>query len=556
MRNAFRPTVTVDEGLHEQLEQAQEDQWAVVVKPPEEAPKDPRKIAESIYRALHCDVSSVSVEMHKTSKGRIEFHTITQSFDNAELVKNRIRAEVKGEVEIVEGASLPLSPGESVAGARIEYAYDQILPLRTLKSPDAGDDLYAHVLETLAEEPERAVIQFVMKPVDYPRRYKWLYRIFQLWDERAEATWTTRWSRWDVPVLKSERRPRQRSLEIASMVSLILFALWVVVGQNPMSALLSIHLLDAIIPAMTLGPVPGFGPVHVPADLSTFVFGPSPPLALISKVTYGLMLVVVGTLYFAALFGQGLEPAERKDAEKHAELARTKGEKDDKRASRAEKKAAEAIQAQGRDIAYRVNARVVTIAEDGASASKYRNRLLKQFENSWRDTATKQHLTGTTMGRFGHLHHRLPRFLKQVARRKSTRTRWFWIQKLLLQSPRRKPMYCAPFEVATLYYWLEKSAGGEAAIEYAPEQSDPLPAGEEGYQDPVVEGVEPPEELPDPEPNGAPVEDGSSPDGAEATDPSSEESAVDSSSEDGVSASEDRSASANGSPDSESEASS
>jgi hypothetical protein len=477
VRDLVRPTVRIDEGLHEQLVQAQEDQWAVVVKPPEAAKIAPREAAEDIFRAIHPEVESVSFEIHHLPSGRIEFRTVTQSFDKAILLQNRILANVNGEVEIVR-AGLSLSEGEAVAGARLEYDRDYILPLRTIKSHDDGvGDAYSHLFKTMTEETDaRCVIQFVLSPVKYSRFYKWGYWLLQHWHEKIEETWTSRWSRVEPPTLATDRRPRGRSLKIASMLSFILYAVWIFVGQNPFTALPSIQLLDAVLPA-------ALGPVEIPAHFSTPLFGPASPIDPLGQLTYVLMVVIVACLYLVAVFGYGLEPPERWMGVTLGDLARSKGTHEDRRPSPAEKRTAEAIVTQQRDLGYRVNARVLTIDEDAQRAASYRDSLVKQFETSWRNTATKQHLTSTTMGRFGHVHHRLPRFVRRVTRRESTRTRWFWIQKLLLQGQRRKPIYMAPFEVGALAHWPDASAGAAEAIAYTSEEHVEMPPGRGEFAD-------------------------------------------------------------------------
>lgn len=477
LRNAFSPSITVDQDLHDDLQAAQDGQWAVVVKPPEEAKMDPREAAEDIYRAIHPEVDSVSVEIHQLPSGRIEFRTIANSFEEAIRLQNRILADVNGVVEIVR-AGLSLSEGEAVAGARLEYDRDYILPLRTIKSHDDGaGDAYAHILKTMTEETDsRCVIQFVIKPVEYSRFYKRGYWLLQHWHEKIEATWTSRWSRVEPPTLANDRRPRRPSLKIASMLSAFMYALWIFVGQNPLAALPSVQVLDEALPAE-------IGPVTIPAQFSTPLFGPASPIEPISQVSYVLMTITVVCLYLVAFFGDGLEPPERWMGETLGDLARSKGEHEDRRSSSAERRTAEAIVAQQRDLSYRVNARILTIDTDPARASAYRDRLVKQFGANWRNTATKQHLTATTMGRFGHLHHRLPRFVTQVARRESTRTRWFWIQKLLLQGQRRKPIYCAPFELASLAHWPDASAGATEAIAYTSEEHVELPPGHGEFTD-------------------------------------------------------------------------
>jgi hypothetical protein len=489
LRNAFRPALTINEDLHDELQQAQDSQWAVVVTPPEDASNDPRETAEEVFRAIHGELDSLSFEIHQTRDGRIEFRTGVNSWDAAMVLKNRIMAELTGCDIDIAPATLDVAVGETIAGARLEYAHDHLLPLRTTKSHDVADDPYAQVFETISEEPDsRTVIQFVIKPVTYSWPFRWGYRLLQLWDERIETTWTSRWSRWPSPSLMTHRRRRKPSLTIASLFSLIMYAGWVGIGGNPITALPSIQVLDALIPAT-------MGPVTVPADLSTSIFGPSHSIDLAGKVTYAIMMVVAVALYSVALFGEGLGRPRRKTGDTEADRARSKG-KIDRQASKAERQTGEAIQHQGRDLGYRVNARIVTIDEEAARASAYRDSLVTQFSNSWRHTATKQRLTATTMGRFGHLHHRLPRFVRRVAGRTSSRTRWFWIQKLLFQGKRRKPIYMAPFEIASLAYWPVESKGGTAAIEYTEVSATQALVADDGAGDEVLEGTEP-ERLPD-----------------------------------------------------------
>lgn len=471
LKNAVRPALTIDEDLHDELQEAQADQRAVVVKPPEEADTDPREAAEEMFRALHGEVETLSFEIHQPPNGRIEYRMVAPTFDEAVLIRNRIIAEVAADVEI-KRATLDLSVGDQVAGARLEYAKDHLLPLRSLQSHDVSDAPYSHLLETMADEADaRAVIQFTISPVEYSRRFRWGYRLLQLWDERIEPTWTSRWSRWTVPAITTHRRRRKPSVAIASMLSLSMYAVWVFLGGNPFTALPSIQLLDAVVPAT-------IGPVTVPANFSTTLFGAASPIDMGGQVSYVLMTMVVVCLYLVAIVGDGLHWPRRRTGDTEGHRARSKGEKDDRQPSRAERHTGEAIAKQGRDLGYRVNARVLTIADEASSARAYRSSLTKQFKNSWRNTATKQHLRSTTMGRFGHIHHRLPRFVGRVAGRASTRTRWFWLQKVLLQSERRKPMYCAPFELGALCHFSDRSGGGVGSIAFASAPSDSLPPGE------------------------------------------------------------------------------
>jgi hypothetical protein len=484
LRNAFRPAITLDEDFAETLDQAQEGQYAVVVTPPEDAPKDPREAAEEVYQAIHGELDSISFEIHQTRKGKIEFRTVTNSRDEAVVLRNRIIAEVKAAVEI-EPATLDIAVGETVTGARLEYQKDHLLPLRSTQSHDVSDDPYSQVFETLAEEPEsRAVIQFVVTPVVYARRFRWGYRLLQLWDERIEPTWTSRWSRWTIPAITTHRRRRKSSVAIASMLSLSMYAVWVFLGGNPFTALPSIQVLDWLVPSK-------LGPVTVPANFSTPLFGAGSPIDVSGQVSYVLMTLVVACLYVTAIFGDGLHWPRRRTSDTEGHRARGKGEKDDRQASRAERRTGEAIQAQGSDLGYRVNARVITIDEDALRASAYRASIVQQFENGWRNSATKQRLTSTTMGKVGHLHHRLPRFIERVAGRTPSRTRWFWIQKLLFQSERRKPIYMSTFEVAATGFWPVKSKGGTAAIEYTEATDTQDLLDDEGAGDEALEGDEP-----------------------------------------------------------------
>lgn len=489
LKNVFRPTLTVGQDLHADLQAAQEGQRAVIVTPPESSSKDPREAAEEVYQAIHGELDSISFEIHQTRDGRIEFRTIANSRDEAVVLRNRIMAEVKAAVEITP-ATLDIAPGEVVTGSRLEYAKDHLLPLRSTHSHDVSDDPYSQVFETLAEEPDsRAVIQFVVTPVVYARRFRWGYRLLQLWDERIEPTWTSRWSRWSAPAITTERRGRKQSVQIASLLSIILFAVWVLVGNNPLTALIKFQLIDAMIPAT-------IGPIHVPADLTTAIFGPQEPVDFVGQLTHGLILCIMACLYSAAIFGEGLEWPERRTADTEGDRARSKAGKDDRQASRAERRTGEAIQAQGSDLGYRVNARVLTIDEDAARASAYRASIVQQFENGWRNSATKQRLTSTTMGKVGHFHHQLPRFIKHVAGRESTRTRWFWVQKFLLQGKRRKPIYMSTFEIAATGFWPIQSRGGTAAIEYTEAVDTKDILDDEAAGDEALEGTEP-ERLPD-----------------------------------------------------------
>jgi hypothetical protein len=489
LRNVFGASLTINEELYDELQQAQDGQWAVVVTPPEDASNDPRETAEEVFRAIHGELDSLSFEIHQTRDGRIEFRTGVNSWEAAMVLKNRIMAELTGCDVDIAPATLDVAVGETIAGARLEYAHDHILPLRTTKSHDVADDPYSQVFETIGEEPDsRTVIQFVISPVTYSWPFRWGYRLLQFWDERIEPTWTSRWSRWPSPALMTHRRRRKGSLTIASLLSLIMYAGWVGIGGNPVTALPSIQLLDALVPAH-------MGPVTVPANFSTPLFGSGSPIDWAGKVSYVVMMLVGVCLYSVALFGDGLHRPRRKTGDTEGHRVRSKG-KIDRQASKGERQTGEAIQHQGRDLGYRVNARIVTIDEDPARASAYRDSLVTQFSNSWRHTATKQRLTATTMGRVGHVHHRLPRFVRRVAGRTSSRTRWFWIQKLLFQGKRRKPIYMAPFEIASLAYWPVESKGGTAAIEYTEVSATQELVDDDGVGDEVLEGTEP-ERLPD-----------------------------------------------------------
>lgn len=475
MSTRFKSAVTVDETLQKTLQQAQEGQWAVVVRPPVDSTTDQREAAKDVFRAVHGEIDRVSFEIHQLPSGEIEFRSIVPSFDDAILLQNRIVAVIDAAVEIVR-ADLPLSAGDTVAGARLEYERDHILPLRTMKSHDDSPfDSYAHLIETMTEETEsRCVIQFVITPVTYSWPFRWGYRLLQLWHEKIEPTWTSRWSRAPAPTLRPSRRKRKPSLTIASFVSLCMYAAWVGIGNNPLSALPSVQLLDAALPSK-------LGPLTIPANFSTPLFGPSSPIDPVGEMTYALMMIIAAGFYFAALFGDGLQRPQRRSGKSEGKRARS----DDGTGtvSKAEKQTGEAIDQQQRDLGYRVNARVLTISDDARTANLYRNSLVTQFSNGWRNTATQQQLRGTTMGRFGHVHHRLGRFTKHVAGRKSTRTRWFWVQKMLFQGKRRKPIYCAPFEVASLAHWPDASAGGTGAIVYVNEENASLPPGRGEFED-------------------------------------------------------------------------
>ena len=452
LRSALRSSIMVDESLHETIQESQDGQWSVIVRPPEKPTEDPRKTAAKLFKDIHGKYESISIEMHQTESGEIEFHAVVDDKQTAKRLRTHVRSAIDGaEVSEVVRASLPIEEGDVVSGTRIQYEDDYLLPLETAASPtDTGDDPYRAFLDTMADEHnQRAVLQLVATPVG--------------------DGWTRRWTRAPPRgILPRSRLDRWRVI--------------------PRKANVIVFMLIAVL--LGGGWFTARGVVPIVSDLVSLPSILTAPLSL--TVTGVFLVFFLAGLLYAAVFGSGIG-IKRHSSYSFAQYIRD-NEFEDGKPSRDDRRAADNVAKQGETAAYEVNARLLTISDSVGKATEYQNKLGGHIVNSYRNPSTRQELAGVEIGWLWS--RRLRSFIASVAGRESTRTVWHWIHKLTFRATRRRPVFMALPEFVALAHWSGTSGGGAAAIEYATDdEGEPLPPGDEGYQSTAVEGPDPVSEL-------------------------------------------------------------
>jgi disulfide oxidoreductase YuzD len=395
----------------QQLTNDETDQWAVVVQPPPEYDDDPRDVAERLFSSIH-GFGTVSFEIHSTAEA-IEIHLVVDNKDTADTIARTVRNEIGG-TATVQPATFPIKDDQSIAGARFRYQQDTLFPLATARHPDDdGNDPYRHLLDEMAATDDHAVLQFTLTPVHRSLPLRAGYRLLR--PLGLEPHWSNRWVRW-LPHSIAQQRDRQTDLKRAGAGLIALIAACV-----------------ALIP----------WPVIV------FLFG---ALALLT----------------GAVIGDGFRQPQRLTAQRTACFFREKSKEGDSRSKQAKngKKAAEYIAEQADNPGWRVAARLLVGSDGKSRANAHRDRLTGHLEAAYSDPITGQGLaTQSLTGARART-----RLASQIKHR-STANRWIaWLwHKPLLHSTRRSPMFCAPFEVASLCPFLGEDGGGASVRDFASE---------------------------------------------------------------------------------------
>lgn len=474
-----QPALQLDEELQEQLEAAQDGLVSVIVRPPKSASGDVRAVAEKFFKAVHGDFSLISMEIHQTDSGEVEFHTIVHEGEEDRLI-TFIRSATDDGAEVdVEDAPLPIAAGDVVVGSRLDYDRDHIFPLQTARSPtDDGDDPYGPLLSLMEDSfGAKTIIQLTAVPVQPTGVGGRLHTAASRINSSIRPTWTTRWSRWPPKSLRHERRAWLPSLIFSAVVGGAALAAWTLIGGWPLQA----------------------------TPLWAFSSGGDLPLA--GQIAFWAVMVMVAALALVSTLGDGLS-LWRLTAKEMAERFRDRPRR---RSTSDERASAEVIGQQSGEPGFRVSMRMLTAAESAQKARSHHGQVIQQVQNATHNPTTHQQLVAS--------HPRLKRrrisLIRQAAAR-STRTaaRWQRINKLLLRSTRRRPAFMAPFELA-LAHWPEKTSGGSSVVRFAsvtdaehvpPHANDPDDTGDEpvsaGPPQPEL-GDEPARSAPDavPEPD-------------------------------------------------------
>lgn len=412
MQRIKQPALRVDGELLDTLSDAQRGQWSVIVQPPEQSDGDLIDSAEQLWQSLHEELDRLSYELHRTEEGAIEFHFVCQSKPAARRTQRHILSNYPRAACEVERSRLPIEAGDAVAAARVEYEQDHLLPLISQESHHAPDgDPSRSVLETLANEHGRCVVQTVVEPVD--------------------RGWTTRWSRgtalrredhrwWRLP---PDRHSRMDAIPEALALTLLVGAGWWAVGQW--------------FAGLTSGVLPLF---------------------------IGLGLVCCG-FWWSTLFGHPFPPV-RQSSSDVARHLRDKPWSEDK-PTRGERKAADLIDQQGRAKSFRVSMRLVAIDDTSSGAHDYLDAVGTQLTSAYHNRSTTQQLTHVPIAR---PQRRINNVVERLAQRAQAPKRWrARLDSALSRSHRPQPMLMPDFELAGMLGHLpDKDSGGEGAVDYAP----------------------------------------------------------------------------------------
>lgn len=425
----FSRRVQLEEELHDTLDAAQRGRWAVVIKPPQRADSgDVLESGEELCRSLHGEGDRLAMEIHKTADDGVQFHWVVDDRAAArDLLTDILTAYPHAEGDI-ERAALPIYEGDVVRVDHVELAQDHLLPLLSAASDDLPDgDPLGGTIDALSDTPDaRCVLQTVVEPSD--------------------ADWTTRWSRgtplrradhrwWRLP---PDRVSRWDTLPEAIGATLLVAGGWWVVAR-------------------------WFSGYLTPGVHALFV---------------GLGLISCG-FWWATMFGHP-RTSSRQTHEDIANQVR-KNEFEEGSATSAQRSTGDAIAQQGREPAFRVSMRVISIARSADRATAIRDRVGNRLRAAFHDPATEQRPELVPS-------RRLATVLQRVAAREPRRQPIkHTLDSLLSRSRRRTPLWATPPELAALASHLpDGNSVSRGGVAFAPPRlRTPLPAHAPSYRRPT-----------------------------------------------------------------------
>lgn len=429
LMNQLSRRVQLEEELHDSLDAAQRGRWAVVIKPPKSAESgDVLESGEELCRSLHGEGDRLAMEIHKTADDGVQFHWVVDDRAAArDLLTDILTAYPHAEGDI-ERAALPIYEGDVVRVDHIELAQDHLLPLLSAVSDDLPDgDPLGGTIDALSDTADaRCVLQTVVEPSD--------------------ADWTTRWSR-GTPLRRADHRwwrlPPDRVSRWDTLPEAIGATLLVAGGWWVVARWFSGYLTSSV-----------------------------------NALFVGLGLLCCG-FWWATMFGHP-RTSSRQTHEDIANQVR-KNEFEEGSATSAQRSTGDAIAQQGREPAFRVSMRVISIARSADRATAIRDRVGNRLQSAFHDPATEQRPELVPS-------RRLATVLQRVAARDPRRQPIkHTLDSLLCRSRRRTPLWATPPELSSLASHLpDVDSVSRGGVAFAPPRlRTPLPAHAPSYRRPT-----------------------------------------------------------------------
>lgn len=222
------PTVdTVAQFFQDNGNEIDKEQFAIVVRPPEESDTDTREVAERLFSDIHGH-GKISFEIPSDGEN-VALKIVVEDRATATTISRHIEVELGAETEI-DTATMPIEREDALATAEFQYERDCAYPLRTAKTDDSETDTLHHILDTLADDDIRGCYQVVAKPV--------------------EGDWMARRSRGLPDSIPEDRDIEQEGKAAGvAMVPVLAFSLWL--SPFPLATTLIIAL--GLLVALSIG---------------------------------------------------------------------------------------------------------------------------------------------------------------------------------------------------------------------------------------------------------------------------------------------------------------